>query len=81
MFDITDPFGKRRIENLERELRRQKCAMQGEIEYYREKALEQGSVSHRRHKGGERPPLAAAEGLRGGEEKSHSAEPQPHRPP
>ena len=47
MFDIIDPFGKRRIENLERELRRQKCAMQGEIEYYREKALEQGSVSHR----------------------------------
>ena len=46
MFDITDPFGTRRIENLERELRRQKCAMQGEIEYYREKALEQGAVSH-----------------------------------
>ena len=46
MFDITDPFGKRRIENLERELRRQKCAMKGDIEYYREKALEQGAVSH-----------------------------------
>ena len=46
MFDITDPFGTRRIENLERELRRQKCAMQGDIDYYREKALEQGAVSH-----------------------------------
>ena len=46
MFDITDPFGTRRIENLERELRRQKCSMQGDIDYYREKALEQGAVSH-----------------------------------
>lgn len=46
MFDFTDPFGTRRIENLERELRRQKCAMQGDVDYYREKAIEQGAVSH-----------------------------------
>ena len=45
MFDITDPFGTRRIKNLERELRRQKAYDKGEIEHYREKALEQGTVS------------------------------------
>ena len=45
MFDITDPFGARRIKNLERELRRQKAYDKGEIEHYREKALEQGTVS------------------------------------
>ena len=45
MFDITDPFNKAKIKNLQYESKRTICDLQGQIEYYRERALEASHVA------------------------------------